>query len=736
MSGTCDHEAMPAADDTIHEVLDDRVEVDAHRAESPDAPSDVPSSRLEVHLRTMLGPDVVFREGQREAIESAIGDGARALVVQRTGWGKSLVYWIATRVRRDEGHGPTLVVSPLLSLMRNQIAMASRLGLEAVTINSGNAGEWREIEARLGRDEIDVLLISPERLANEGFSSRILPAIERTIGLLVIDEAHCISDWGHDFRPDYQRISRLLPLLGPAVPVLATTATANDRVVADVVAQLGEHVVLIRGPLARDTLRLEAIRLADQAERLAWLAENVPGLPGSGIIYCLTVADTERVATWLRSQGIDARAYNGPMPQPDREALEDSLIANEMKALVATVALGMGFDKPDLGFVIHYQRPGSAIAYYQQVGRAGRAVERAYGILLSGREDDEIADYFLRTAFPPAERMRELLAALDGVESASIGRFQLAVNLTRGQLDQALKQLELDGAVTKSGGRWSRTCQPWTPDEERIERVTATRRAELEQMQAYVTTDGCRMAFLTGLLDDPATAPCGRCANDVGKGMPRAVEPARVRSAIEYLRRSLRPIEPRKRWVEGAAGGGAEGGGGAGSTVITAPNQAGIALCVAGDAGWGREIVRARGGVGRFPEGLVVAAMRAIRDQWRPDPPPEWVTAVPSRTVGALVVGFAEALAAELGLPYVACLTTAADARPQAAMQNSVLQLENARATLGIDSAAAVRAGAVLLVDDLVDSRWTMTVAGSLLRAAGSGPVLPFALAQVSARDG
>ena len=401
---------------------------------------------LAAHLETMLGQDAVFREGQREAIEAVIDDGTRALVVERTGWGKSLVYWIATRVRRDTGHGPTLIVSPLLALMRNQIAMAARLGLEAVTINSGNVGEWREIEERLGRDEIDVLLISPERLANEAFVNRILPSIQGSIGLLVIDEAHCISDWGHDFRPDYQRIGRLLPLLGPIVPVLATTATANDRVVEDVAAQLGDNVAIIRGPLARDTLRLDAIPLADQAERLAWLAENIPRLPGSGIVYCLTVADTERVATWLQSRGIDARAYSGPMAQSDREALEDALSANQMKALVATVALGMGFDKPDLGFVVHYQRPGSAIAYYQQVGRAGRAVERAYGILLSGREDDEIADYFFRTAFPPADRMRELLTTLEAADSATLGTLQKAVNLSRNQLDQALKLLEIGRA--------------------------------------------------------------------------------------------------------------------------------------------------------------------------------------------------------------------------------------------------------------------------------------------------
>jgi ATP-dependent DNA helicase RecQ len=328
------------------------------------------------HLETMLGPAATFRDGQREAIEAVARDGHRALVVQRTGWGKSLVYWIATRVRRDEGHGPTLIISPLLSLMRNQIAMAERLGLRAATINSGNTDEWEVVGHGLAANAIDVLLISPERLANERFATDVLPSIERSIGLLVVDEAHCISDWGHDFRPDYRRIEAILRSLDPSVPVLATTATANDRVVADVVAQLGDGVQVFRGPLSRDSLRLDAIPLANQAERLAWLAGRLPELPGSGIVYCLTVADTQRVATFLRGQGIDARPYNADLTTEERETLEDALIDGEMKALVATVALGMGFDKPDLGFVVHYQRPGSAIAYYQQVGRACWVVAR------------------------------------------------------------------------------------------------------------------------------------------------------------------------------------------------------------------------------------------------------------------------------------------------------------------------------------------------------------------------
>jgi ATP-dependent DNA helicase RecQ len=412
------------------------------------------------------------------------------------------------------------------------------------------------------------------------------------------------------------------------------------------------------------------------------------------------------------------------MTSSDREALEHALIANEMKALVATVALGMGFDKPDLGFVVHFQRPGSAIAYYQQVGRAGRAVERAYGILLAGREDDEIADFFFRTAFPPTARMRELLAALEAVDSATIGQLQRAVNLGRTQIDQALKLLELDGAVAKTGGRYFRTPNPWQPDEERITRVIATRRLELEQMRAYVTHDGCRMEYLTRLLDDPEAAPCGRCANDVGRGMPHEVDGEVVQAAIDFLRRSLRPIEPRKRWVD-------ESGGAA----IEFPNEVGIALCVYGDAGWGREVAQGKYRDHRFSERLVAASVRAIRDQWRPEPAPQWVTAVPSRGRSALVGEFAAAVAAELGLPYVECLTSLVDAQPQKQMQNSVLQLANARAKLDVDGTAVVSAP-VLLVDDVVDSRWTMTVAGSLLRKHASGPVHPFALADSSSGDG
>lgn len=680
-------------------------------------------------LRQMLGPSADFRAGQWEAIEAVAVRRGRALVVQRTGWGKSLVYFLATQLLRESGAGPTLLISPLLALMRNQIEMAGRIGVRAVTIHSGNRGEWDEAEADLRADDCDALLVSPERLNNERFLQSVLPGMAGRVGLFVVDEAHCISDWGHDFRPDYRRIVRILQHLPKGVPVLGTTATANDRVVADVQAQLGPGLVVLRGPLARVSLRLQNIVLADQSERLAWLAEYLPRFPGSGIVYCLTVADARRVAAWLQSRGIHAEAYHaGDDAQLDRVALEQALLRNEVKALVATVALGMGFDKPDLGFVVHFQRPGSAVAYYQQVGRAGRAVERAYGILLSGREDDEIQEYFIESAFPNPQTMTAILDALAGAESLSITEILDRVNVPWAMAEKALKLLEVDGAVGREGSAYFRTPNPWRPDLQRAERVTAQRRAELAQMQAYVNHAGCLMEFLARALDDPAAHACGQCANCRGKGFPARVSPALVATAVEFLKGDELILEPRKRWPAGILP--------ELKRVIPdeAQNAPGRALCYYGDAGWGKWVREGKYVRDQFDDDLLRAAAALIRERWRPDPPPKWITAIPSRRHPRLVYDFSERLAAALGLPFVPALERTGDAPEQKTMANSSMQARNVIGTLAVVT-AIVRPGAVLLVDDIVDSGWTLTLAGWLLRAHGSGIVHPFVLARAAARN-
>ena len=675
------------------------------------------SDVLQRHLETALGPGRTFRPGQREAIEAVLRPGGRVLVVQRTGWGKSLVYWIATRVRRDAGAGATLIISPLLSLMRNQIDMAERMGIHAVTINSANVDEWAAIERKIAEGVVDVLLVSPERLANEGFVTQILPALG-AIGLFVIDEAHCISDWGHDFRPDYRRLGRILDALPRTVPVLATTATANQRVVDDVAAQLGVGVEVLRGPLARDSLTLHVVQLADQVERLAWLAEHLPDLPGSGIVYCLTVADTFRVSAWLVRNGISARPYSAAIPSDEREVAEAQLLRNEIKVLVATTALGMGYDKPDLGFVVHYQRPGSPVAYYQQVGRAGRAVDHAEAVLLTGREDDDIASWFIDSAFPPAEHQVAVVEVLASRSETTIPELEGALNLPNGQIKKALTLLEIDGAVGHEGGRWFRTTNPWEPDIERMEAVTAVRRRELAEMQEYVTHEGCRMAFLGRALDDPTAAPCGDCMNDGGENISADIDHDLVVTATTFLRRDARPIEPRKRWPAHAVS--------TFSGRIQPENLPGMALSIYGDAGWGRLVREGKYKHGRFDDRLVVAAAELIATQWMPDPAPTWVTAIPSANRPRLVRDFAVALAERLGLPFVDSFV-ARDGPEQKGMENSVQQLRNVQSKMTlVDN---VPLGPVLLVDDILASGWTLTYAGWLLGNAGVSAILPFALA-------
>lgn len=674
-------------------------------------------------LQQALGPDLEFRDGQLEAILALVEERRRVLVVERTGWGKSVVYFIATKLLREAGAGPTILISPLLALMRDQVRMAQRLGVRAVSIDSSNTSEWKTIERALADDEVDLLLISPERLANDRFRSKTVPAIDRGIGLFVVDEAHCISDWGHDFRPDYRRIRSLTQNLPPGVPLLATTATANDRVVADVEEQLGPDLTVIRGPLSRDSLFMQVVRLHDQAERLAWLTSYLSGATGSGIIYTLTVADAKRVSKWLTDHRIDAPAYYGALATEKRTALEERLLGNEVKALVSTVALGMGFDKPDLGFVVHFQRPSSVIAYYQQIGRAGRALDRAEVILLTGAEDDEIAAYFIAEAFPPEEIMEAILAATEVDDGATRAAIESQVNVKASTIDRGLKLLEVDGAVGRQDRNWFRTPNPWDPDSQRIEAVTATRLHELARMQEFVGTDQCLMAFVTAELDGPDTEPCRRCANCAGPFVPETVDPALVEEANVFLKRAYVAIEPRKQWLDG----------GRKNIAPEFQLEEGRALTRWGASGWGEEVRRGKAEGTGFGDDLVEAVATMIEADLNPAPAPAWVTSVPSLRHD-IVPDFARRLAARLRLPYRETLTKIRETPQQKTMQNGPQQERNATDVFVVDGVPET--GPVLLVDDMVDSRWTLTACGVALRRSGAGPVYPVALADTSVGGG
>jgi len=662
-----------------------------------------------------------FREGQEDAIRHVAEGRGRLLVVQKTGWGKSFVYFIATKLLREAGAGPALLVSPLLSLMRNQIAAAERMGARAVTIHSDNQDEWTDVEAAIHRNEVDILLISPERFANERFRNEVLAGIAGRISLLVVDEAHCISDWGHDFRPHYRLVERIVRSLPANLRLLATTATANNRVMDDLQKVLGPDLAVSRGDLNRPSLVLQTMRLPSQAERLAWLAAQVAALPGHGIIYTLTVRDAVQVAEWLRSRGLDVAAYTSEAE--NRAGLEQALLENRVKALVATTALGMGFDKPDLAFVIHYQAPGSVVAYYQQVGRAGRALDAAYGVLLSGTEETEINDYFIESAFPTRAEVSSVLDALNEAPAGlSVPELLGQVNLSQGRIEKtiALLSLESPTPIAKQGTKWQLTTMHLSQDFwQRAERLTRLRRDEQRQMQDYVSLASGHMEFLIRALDgDP-----GSIRPPALPPLPATTDPALVREAVAFLRRTSLTIEPRKKWPTG----GMPLYRLKGTIPPALQAQPGKALCIWRDAGWGGLVAQGKYRDRRFADELVEACAHLMRE-WDPQPAPLWVTCIPSLRHPDLVPEFARRLATALGLPFFMMLEKIDERPEKKTMANNAQQARNMDGSLAI-RAQPLPAGPVLLVDDMVDSRWTLTVAAWLLQSQGSGKVFPLALA-------
>ena len=695
-----------------------------------------PGEALDV-LRALVGrDDADFHAGQLEAIEALVDDRRRALVVQRTGWGKSAVYFVATLLMRRRGAGPTILVSPLLALMRDQIAAAQRAGVWAVAINSTNALEWDDVLAQLARDEVDVLLLSPERLNSPSFRDEQLPGLIARIGMLVVDEAHCISDWGHDFRPDYRRLRDLIAAISPGVPVLATTATANSRVVADIAEQLGvadpggqaAEVLTVRGPLARASLRLGLLTLPNSASRLAWLLTHLADLPGSGIVYALTIAAAEDTARLLAERGYEVRAYTGRTDPAEREESEALLKANRVKALVATPALGMGFDKPDLGFVVHLGAPSSPVAYYQQVGRAGRATASADVLLLPGAEDRDIWHYFATASMPDRDKAERVLSALSSAGGPlSTPALEAVVDIRRSRLDLLLKVLDVDGAVSNVKGGWVATGEPWTYDEDRYARVAAERVAEQQHMIDYERTTSCRMEFLQSALDDPTAAPCGRCDNCAGPWYSVTGSADATAAAQAAMTRVGVPIEPRRQWPAGVEKLGVAQRGNIAATVRA---EEGRALARLSDLGWGgtlRELFAPGAPDAPVAPRVTDACVRVLAE-WNWAERPVAVVAMPSRSRPQLVDSLARGLAEVGRLPMIGALELVSGGPTGEPGGSSAFRLAavwGRFAASGLD----VPRGPVLLVDDLVDSRWTMTVAAHELRTAGATAVLPFALA-------
>ncbi len=684
--------------------------------------SRVTKAEAEKILRESLGSDATFRQHQWEAIDSLVNSSGRLLLVQRTGWGKSTVYFTTTRLLREQGAGPTLIISPLLALMRNQVIDAEeQLGLDAATIHSNNTDDWGAIQESVVDGDCDLLLISPERLANEQFQDEVFEQIADELGLLVVDEAHCISSWGHDFRPDYRRISDVLEKLPNDLPVAATTATANDRVIDDVTSQLPKLEPL-RGDLVRESLHIQTIQMTSRAERLAWLTEVLADTPIAGIIYCLTTDETENVAGWLAEHGHDVLPYHGGMDGDVRQEREAKLMNNEVEALVATNALGMGFNKPDLGWVIHFQRPPNLIRYYQEIGRAGRALDESYAVVLSGPDDDDIAEYFIEKAFPNPTHFENILETITESDEP-LYKYEILrdVDVSWGTTTSCLNILEVEGAIEKVEDGFVRTADDWSYDHERVESVTRNRWKELERMQQFVTTDSCLTKFIDDELDGNLDKPCGRCANCMGDFLPSSVSTqALVEEAKGYYRSDGWQQIPPRKYMHHRSGG---------RSKIPANQllEPGRSLSVYKDPGWGTKVYADKRDGSRYRKELVEASVEFI-EEWEPEPEPRWVTAVPSIRQPGLVVEFAKRLAASLGLPFVETMNCTGNPAPQAELANSYQQCWNVSGAY--ETTGSIRNTPLLLVDDIVGSRWTLTEVGTALRKAGSGNVVPFTLAE------
>ncbi|MCH9663209.1 MAG: RecQ family ATP-dependent DNA helicase [Gammaproteobacteria bacterium] len=670
-----------------------------------------------------------FHDGQWEAIDALTSQQQRLLVVQRTGWGKSLVYFMATRLNRDNGRGLTLIISPLLALMRNQVDAAKKLGVEAISINSTYDSDEREnLEQMVLQGQADAVLISPEQLANDGFMARVIEPISDQIGLMVVDEAHCISDWGHDFRPDYRRLRNILRQMPANTPILCTTATANDRVIADIQQQLGD-IAVQRGSLMRESLRLQTLKLPTKASRLAWLADHISTLPGTGIIYTLTIRDAMQVARWLNENDVKACAYYSG--SEDREVLETKLLNNKIKVLVATTALGMGYDKPDLGFVVHFQAPGSVIGYYQQVGRAGRAIDDAIGILMSGHEDDDIHKFFRRNAFPNNESIEQILTALDNSDGLSTMEIQKEVNIGYARIMHALKFLsaEQNSPVIKNGTKWQRTAIEYSMDLPMIERLTQQRETEWGEMQSYINEEGCLMKFLAEALNDPNPKECGKCASCLrGDIIESSVQPETTTAAQRFLRQSEFPLKCKIQIPKDALPQYELSG--------NLPRQyrakTGMVLSRWKDDGWGHMVAADKENNKPFRDKLVAAVVKMILERWQPEPEPQWLTCVPSRTHPKLVPDFAQKVADELSrqldidLPFMPVIQKVNRNEQQKHQKNKFHQCNNLDGVFKVDD--DIPQEPVLLIDDVTDSGWTLTIASALLLKAGSGPVFPLAL--------
>ena len=509
-------------------------------------------SEAEIKLKRIFGLDHFYDE-QWRSIERILR-GERILMIERTGFGKSLCYQFPA----TQFDGITVVFSPLIALMRDQVRSLCERGIPAAYINSEQSYEENQNSIqRALNGEIKILYIAPERQENEEW---IEATRQLKLSMVVVDEAHTISTWGHDFRPSFRRIINLVQLLPQSLPVLATTATATKKVQYDIEQQIGGRLTTIRGNLIRPNFQLQVVKVQSEDEKMIWLAENLNSINGTGLIYTGTRIDTEVYANWLRFVGINATDYNAGFDADTRKSIEQGLMQNKWKCIVSTNALGMGIDKSDIRFVIHTQMPASPIHYYQEIGRAGRDGKPTRIILFYNEKkengNDVATDSLLPLSFvegsrPTTKKYQKVISLLqeeplserEVLKKANLKTNQLRV-IKADLIDQGIIKEVLYGKIKKYEYQYNAPAL----NTDSFEALREAKLKDLHAMEEYIYTDMPRMKYLCSFLDSDETVEYSNCDNTNLERITVSVTPEWM-TKLEDFRETYFPCLELSSWT-------------------------------------------------------------------------------------------------------------------------------------------------------------------------------------------
>lgn len=732
----------------------------------------------EIELKRIFGIDHFYDE-QWEAIQRIL-NGERILMIQRTGFGKSLCYQFPA----TQFDGITVIFSPLIALMRDQVKALNKKGIPARYINSEQTVEENSATIQDALDgKVKILYIAPERQENAEW---IEATRKMNLSMVVIDEAHTISVWGHDFRPAFRRIINLVKLLPQSLPVLATTATATNRVQSDIEHQIGGRLTTIRGQLVRDNFRLYVIKVHSEDEKLVWLAQNLHQIDGTGLIYTGTRVNTEIYAKWLVYNNINAINYNAGHDADTRKDIENGLMHNRYKCVVSTNALGMGIDKPDIRFIIHTQIPASPIHYYQEIGRAGRDDKPTTIILFYNEQKDKNGieeDYKLPKAFIDGARpsKEKYLKAIDALRQEPLSERGLmkATNLKQTQIrvikadliDQGIAKEVVDGKSKVLEYQFGAQ----ELDTQSFEDLRILKLKELDAMVGYVNTSQPRMQYLCEFLDDDNNMEYSDCDNttldkltvaltdewqkklsdfrenyfpilEVSETTSKTHKPSNIKWSINIPSENKIDVYKNDQLFSSQ------------SCVINWNNFSveerefvesllvshlarkshivnGVAASYYGVSNVGSALHRSKyENGGDFPDFLLRLTLKAFFKTFG-NSKFDMVLYVPPTHSGDLVKNFAVKFASVIKVPVSHKLVKIRQTSEQKVFQNSYLKQENVKDAFSYLSPEEINGKKIILLDDIFDSGATIKEIGKLLTTMGAEIIVPIAIAKTVGGD-